>query len=274
MEILLTNDDGIYAPAIARLKQAVNNLGNITVVAPDAEQSGASHSITFNRPLIARKVFINNNFFGYGISGSPADCVKLAVRELMKQPPNLIISGINMGANLGINVLHSGTVAAAIEGAILGIPSLAVSLEYSAIPDTENAAVFTRKIIDCLIRHDLPCGTLLNVNIPSIPWNRIKGIKITKQFTLGLDERFDKHTDPNGQTFYWLASIGKPTSCEQGADIDAIKDGYISITPLRFDLTNHSMLNKLENWEWSETLTSLRFTNDDENLAGSEVYPR
>ncbi|MGR3318960.1 MAG: 5'/3'-nucleotidase SurE [Candidatus Anammoxibacter sp.] len=247
MEILLTNDDGVYTPAIAKLKQTINDLGNITVVAPDVEQSGASHSITFNRPLMVRKVFIDNDFFGYGVSGSPADSVKLAVRELMKKSPDLLISGINMGANLGIHVLHSGTVAAAIEGAILGVPSMAVSLEYSENPDIENAALFTRTMIDCLVKHDLPKGTLLNINIPAISWGSIKGIKVTSQYTLGLGERFDKHTDPKGQTFYWLTTDeGKPTSFAQGTDIEAIKDGYISITPLRFDLTNHNMLNELE----------------------------
>ena len=247
MEILLTNDDGVYTPAIAELKRIINGLGNITVVAPDVEQSGASHSITFNRPLMARKVFINNSFFGYGVSGSPADSVKLAVRELMKESPDLLISGINMGANIGINILHSGTVAAAIEGAILGVPSIAVSLEYSEIPDIENAALFTRTMINCLAEHKLPKGTLLNINIPAITWSSIKGIKVTSQYTFGFDECFDKHTDPNGQTFYWLTTSGKnPTSFVQGSDIEAIKNGYISITPLRFDMTNHDMLNGLE----------------------------
>ena len=247
MEILLTNDDGVYTPAIAKLKETINDIGNITVVAPDVEQSGASHSITFNRPLMARKVFINNKFFGYGISGSPADSVKLAVRELMKEPPDLLISGINMGANLGIHVLHSGTVAAAIEGAILGVPSIAVSLEYSDIPDIENAALFTKKMIGCLSENKFPKGTLLNINIPAISWNSIKGIKVTRQYAFGLADHFDKHTDPNGQTFYWLTTSAKtPTSFVQGADIEAIKDGYISITPLRFELTNPNMLNDLE----------------------------
>ena len=249
MEILLTNDDGIYTPAIARLKHCFSNFGNITVVAPDAEQSGASHSITFNRPLITRKVFINNDFFGYGVSGSPADCVKLAVRELMKKPPDIIVSGINMGANLGINILHSGTVAAAIEGAILGIPSFAISLEYSEIPETEKAAIFASKMVDYLQKYKIPKGALLNINIPSIEWHSIKGIKITKQYTLGIDERFDKHTDPYGQTFYWLASDTKPIFYEQGTDLEAVKDGYISITPLRFDMTNYKILHDVEKWK-------------------------
>lgn len=248
MEILLTNDDGIYTPAIAKLKQILGDLGSITVVAPDAEQSGVSHSITFNRPLIARKVFIDDLFFGFGISGSPADCVKLAVRELMKKPPELIISGINMGANVGIHVLHSGTVAAAIEGSILGIPSFAISLEYSDMPDIENAALFARKITNYLVKHKLPQGTLLNINIPAIPWMHIKGVRVAKQLTFSLGEGFDKHTDPNGQTFYWLSNDIKSLSYEQDTDMEAIRAGYISITPLRFDLTNYDELKEIEEW--------------------------
>ncbi len=250
MEILLTNDDGIYTPAIAKLKQVAQKLGNVTVVAPDAEQSGVSHTITFNRPIIARKVFIDNEFFGYGISGSPADCVKLAVRELMKKPPDLIISGINMGANIGINILHSGTVAAAIEGSILGAPSFAVSIEYSDMPDIENASRFAVYVASLLKTRKLPKGSLLNINIPSIPWHDIKGVKVTKQRALGGDERFDKHTDPNGQTFYWLANDPKRPEFEEGTDAKAIMDGFISITPLRFDLTNHGMLDDLCGWDW------------------------
>ena len=204
MEILLTNDDGIYTPAIAKLKEAIGTTANTTIVAPDAEQSGVSHTITFDRPLIARKVFIDGSFFGFGVSGSPADCVKLAVHEFMKPPPDLIISGINMGANIGINVLHSGTVAAAIEGSILGIPSIAISLEYSDIPDIENAAIFAKKLVDYLAKIKLHKEMLLNINIPAIPWKDIKGVKISKQHKLSISECFDKHTDPKGQTFYCL----------------------------------------------------------------------
>lgn len=249
MEILLTNDDGIYTPAIAKLKQTISDIANITVVAPDAEQSGVSHSITFDRPLIARKVFINGGFFGFGVSGSPADCVKLAVHEFMKKPPELIISGINMGANIGINVLHSGTVAAAIEGSILGIPSIAISLENSDIPDIENAALFAKKLVKNLNGNRLHKGTLLNVNIPAIPWNDIKGIKISKQYTRSIGECFDKHTDPKGQTFYWLANKVKLSSFEPGTDLEAIRSGYISITPLMFNLTNYSELQEMEKWD-------------------------
>lgn len=268
----MTNDDGIYTPAIAKLKQALNRRSlssrslnsrslnsrkkNITVVAPDAEQSGVSHSITFNSPLMARKVFIDNKFFGYGVSGSPADCVKLAVRELMETPPNLIISGINMGANLGVHVLHSGTVAAAIEGAIAGIPSFAISLEYSDMPETEAAALFAAKMADRLVEHNLPKGTLLNVNIPARQWKEIKGIRVTKQYAFGLDERFDKHTDPNGQYFYWLANMSEPVSYEDDTDLKAVKDGYISITPICFDLTDHKMVEDMKGWNGDDDLLS------------------
>lgn len=245
MEILLTNDDGIHTPAIAKVKQAVSELGNVTVVAPDTEQSGVSHSITFNKPIIVKKVFIDDTFFGFGISGTPSDCVKLAVNELMPKPPDLVISGVNMGANVGIHVLHSGTVAAAIEGAIFGIPSFAISLEYSDITDIENAAIFTKKIATYISKYKLAKGTLLNVNIPGIPWKQIKGIKVVKQYPYGHGESFDKYKDPNGQTFYWLASGSKKRLFEESSDVEALKNGYISVTPLQFDMTNHNSLDEL-----------------------------
>lgn len=252
MQILLTNDDGIYSPAIAVLWENISDLGEAIIVAPNKEQSGVGHTITFTQPLMVRKVFINGKFFGYGVSGSPADCVKLAVRELMKEPPDLVISGINLGANLGVHVLHSGTVAAAIQGAILGIPSIALSLEYSEIPDIENAAFLAKKIIKLVTKYKLPKAILLNINIPAIPRDRIKGIRITKQYTLEFEERFDRHTDPFGKVFYWLAGTGTPISYEQDTDMEAIKEGFISVTPLMFDLTNHNTIEGIKKWDWPD----------------------
>ncbi|HHT9124717.1 MAG TPA: 5'/3'-nucleotidase SurE [Candidatus Brocadiia bacterium] len=250
MRILLTNDDGIYSPGIAALKRVIKDLGDVTVVAPDVEQSGVGHSVTLSHPLRVREVYVDKEFLGYGVNGSPADCVKLAVFEIMKGQPDLVISGINLGANVGIHTLYSGTVAASIEGAILGIPSVAISLETSGVPDISQAAQIAKGIIDCVLHHGLPKGTLLNINIPSVSKDKIKGIRITRQYANGFDERFDKRTDPGGRTYYWLAGGDGYEMDEHDTDIHAIKEGYISITPLRYDLTNHELIPKIEKWGW------------------------
>ncbi len=233
MKIIVTNDDGIYSPGILELKKAMATLGSVTVVAPDVQKSGVGHSITFSHPLRVRDVYTNGDFIGYGIDGSPADCVKLAVREILKERSQLLVSGINIGANVGINVLYSGTVAAAIEGALLGIPSVAVSLEISeSSPDVKGAAETAKNVIALIMKKELPRGTLLNVNIPNIPKDKIKGVKITKQFSGDFDEHYDKRTDPRGIAYYWLAGTGCPKEDVIGTDMHEHKDGYISITPL------------------------------------------
>jgi len=253
MQILLTNDDGIYAPGIAALKHQIQTLGQITVVAPDIEQSGVGHSITFSHPLRIREVRLNNEFIGYGVNGSPADCVKLAAFEIMKKGPDVVVSGLNMGANVGIHILYSGTVAAAVEAAIMGFPSIAVSFEITdQYADVAEAAKVAREVIERIIKHKLPKGSLLNVNIPSRPSNQIKGIKITRQFAHDFKETFDKRTDPGGRAYYWLMGTDKSIHREEGTDITAVNDGYISITPLRYDLTDHGLYKKIEEWDWSD----------------------
>ncbi len=252
MKIILTNDDGIYSPGILELRKAMESFGSVTVVAPDIQKSGVGHSITFSHPLRVREVSSNGDFIGYGIDGSPADCVKLAVREIMKKKSDLLVSGINIGANVGINVLYSGTVAAAIEGAILGIPSVAVSLEISeSSPDIRGAAAIAKDIIGLIIRKKIPRGTLLNVNIPLVSKDQIKGIKITRQFSGDFDEHYERRADPRGVAYYWLAGTGWPKKDVAGTDMHALKDGYISITPLRYDLTDNTFLAEAESWEWN-----------------------
>jgi len=251
LKIIVTNDDGIYSPGILELKKAMATLGSVTVVAPDVQKSGVGHSITFSHPLRVRDVYANGDFIGYGIDGSPADCVKLAVREILKERPQLLVSGINIGANVGINVLYSGTVAAAIEGALLGIPSVAISLEISeSTPDAKEAAETAKDIIAIIMKKELPRGTLLNVNIPNISKDKIKGVKITKQFSGDFDEHYEKRTDPRGIAYYWLAGTGWPKVDVIGTDMHALKDGYISITPLRYDLTDNTFLTEVESWDW------------------------
>lgn len=251
MQILLTNDDGIYAPGIAALKHQIQTLGQITVVAPDIEQSGVGHSITFSHPLRIREVHLGNDFLGYGVNGSPADCVKLAVCEIMKKGPDVVISGLNMGANVGIHILYSGTVAAAVEAAIMGFPSIAVSFEITdQYADVGKAAKVAKGVIENIVKHKLPKGSLLNVNIPSRPSGQIKGIRVTRQFAHDFKESFDKRTDPGGRAYYWLMGTNKSIHHEEGTDLSAVNDGYISITPLRYDLTDHDMQKKIEEWDW------------------------
>lgn len=251
MQILLTNDDGIYAPGIAALKHMIQDLGLVTVVAPDVEQSGVGHSITFSHPLRIREVQVNNERIGYGVNGSPADCVKLAIYEVMEKKPDVVISGINMGSNVGIHILYSGTVAAAVEASIMGFPSIAVSFEISdQYTDVQSAARVARGVIERIITHKLPAGSLLNINIPSLPPDQIKGIKITRQFAHDFKETFERRVDPNGKTYYWLIGTNKSVHREEGTDINAINEGYISITPLRYDLTDDHFHKKIEGWDW------------------------
>lgn len=253
MQILLTNDDGIYAPGIAALKRHIQDMGNVTVVAPDIEQSGVGHSITFGHPLRVREVRLNDEYLGYGVSGSPADCVKLAVYEIMDKKPDIVISGLNMGSNVGIHVLYSGTVAAAVEAAIMGFPSIATSFEITEqYADVHNAAGSARGVIERIVKHTLPRGCLLNVNIPSRPSHQIKGIKVTRQYARDFKETFDKRIDPGGKTYYWLVGTNKSIHHEEGTDISAVNEGYISITPLRYDLTDTGLYHKIENWNWKD----------------------
>ncbi|GAN35201.1 MAG: 5'/3'-nucleotidase SurE [Candidatus Brocadia sp. AMX2] len=251
MQILLTNDDGIYAPGIAALKHKIQDLGQVTVVAPDVEQSGVGHSITFSHPLRIREAHLDNEFIGYSVNGSPADCVKLAIYEVVKQKPDVVISGINMGSNVGIHILYSGTVAAAVEAAIMGFPSIAVSFEISGqYADIHSAAKVARSVIERILSHKLPKGSLLNVNIPSIPPDQIKGIKVTRQFAHDFKENFEKRIDPGGKDYYWLIGTDKTRHREEDTDIHAVNEGYISITPLRYDLTDYAMQKRVVEWDW------------------------
>ncbi len=252
MRILLTNDDGIYAAGIEAINKTLGEIGEVTIVAPEAERSGASHSITWAHPLRVRKVYVENELFGYAVSGSPADCVKMATMEIMPEPPDLVVSGINLGANVGIHVLYSGTVAASIEGSILGFPSVAVSIDVSGYTDLEYAAIIAKDTIKQITKHKLPRCTLININIPSVKREEIKGIRLTRQYTYSFEESVDRRKDPGGRTYYWLVGGSEITVEENGTDIQALREGYISITPLRYDLTDHNLLKSLRSWDWKE----------------------
>ncbi|MEI7528541.1 MAG: 5'/3'-nucleotidase SurE [Elusimicrobiota bacterium] len=248
MEILITNDDGIYAEGIYALATALKKLGNVTVVAPDTQRSAVGHAITITDPLRVVPANRNGKFFGYAASGTPADCVKLGIKAIMNKRPDLVVSGINLGGNLGYNILYSGTVSGATEGALLGIPSIAISLNTFVKPDFAAAAAFAVKLAAGMKKRRLPPGTLLNVNLPNIPRAKIKGVRITNQSRTSFNDWFDKRTDPHGQTYYWMTGDFIPKDKDSASDLNAVNAGYISVTPIQFDLTDFKFIPELENW--------------------------
>ncbi|MDD2804134.1 MAG: 5'/3'-nucleotidase SurE [Elusimicrobiales bacterium] len=248
MEILITNDDGIYAEGISALAAALKKAGNVTVVAPDTQRSAVGHAITISDPLRVVKARRNGEFFGYASSGTPADCVKLGIKALMKKRPDLVVSGINLGGNQAYNVLYSGTVSGATEGALLGIPSIAVSLDTFVNPDYCPAAQFALKLaLQCKTRR-LPAGTLLNVNVPNLPAKKLKGVRVTNQSRTCFNDWFEKRKDPHGGDYYWMTGDYKPKDADQASDLNALRAGYVSVTPIQFDLTNYKFISELENW--------------------------
>ncbi|MFW6108386.1 MAG: 5'/3'-nucleotidase SurE [bacterium] len=246
MQILLTNDDGIHAPGLAALRDAVADLGETVVVAPDIERSGVAHSITLAHPLRIRKVYRDDTLFGYGVNGAPADCVKLGCDQILGDRPDLLLSGINLGPNAAINILYSGTVAGAIEGAVLGIPSVALSLAEVDEPNFPQAAAVARELIERLAPDALDPRTVLNVNIPGLPRTDIRGVRVTHQSRTGYDDYYDRRTDPWGRDYYWITGeLQRHFEHEPDSDLRALRDGYVSITPLHFDLTDYEALPAL-----------------------------
>jgi len=245
MRFLLTNDDGIYAKGLTALYASLSQMAECVVVAPEVEQSAVGHAITISRPLMVREVKKNGSFFGYAVTGTPADCVKLGVKELSPGPVDLVVSGINRGANVGINVIYSGTVSAATEGLILGIPSLAFSLDSHREADFTFAAEFARKLIHQIVENPL-AGVALNVNIPALPENEIKGLVVVKQGKARLVESFERRVDPREHVYFWLAGETMVAGDEAwDSDACALKRGFITITPLHCDLTRHDMLEEV-----------------------------
>jgi len=243
--ILLTNDDGIHAEGLRYLRMAAEKLGQAWIVAPETEQSAVGHSITLYDPIKVHEMTKNGTFYGYGIGGTPADSVKLGLYSLLPRTPDLVISGINNGANLGINVLYSGTVSAATEAAILGVPSLAVSVAKKKDPPFEWVLPHVEVLARWVLKNGLPRGVALNVNVPALPPEQVRGYKITHQGLARFRESFEQREDPRGNHYYWLS--GEPTAREtgEGIDVTAVTDGYVSVTPLFYDLTAHSHTKEL-----------------------------
>lgn len=247
MKVLLTNDDGIYAPGIFALYEALKADYDVHVVAPESEMSAVGHAITLSSPLRIQEIRRNGSFFGYAITGTPADCVKIAVQELLERPPDVILSGINLGANVGVNVLYSGTVSAATEGAFLGIRSAAISLNTRKNPDFRFAARFSKEIIRFMYENGCRGGTALNVNVPAVPPEEITGVCITRQGTARFKECFERRNDPRGNIYYWLSGETPVEDSNLNTDSVALKENKITITPVHYDLTCEKELKRLKN---------------------------
>ncbi len=245
--ILVSNDDGITSPGITHLIQAMKELGDVIVVAPDKPQSAMGHAITINEPIRLTKVDIHQGVQAWQCSGTPVDCVKLAIDKLLPRKPDLMVSGINHGSNSSINVIYSGTMSAAVEGAIDGMKAIGFSLcDYSYDADFTPVMPYVKKIAQKVLDNELPYGTLLNVNIPK---GEIKGSKVCRQAVARWKEEFDERTDPFGRSYYWMT--GKFVNMDHGTDTDewALANGYISIVPTMFDLTDHGRIGTINNWD-------------------------
>jgi 5'-nucleotidase len=247
MNILLTNDDGIFAAGITAAYKELVKLGNVTVVAPSDRMSGAGHSITVFEPLDCRKITVPGCFEGYSVAGSPADCVKLAVMELCPKKPDLVVSGINHGANVGVNVYYSGTVAAAMEAAFYRIPAIAMSYVHEEQMDFASAAKYAVEIVDKIKNLNLPA--VININIPALAKGAPKGIKVVPQSTMGFDEHFIKTQASDGGAFYQLAG-GDYKDVDVPSDTLAVVDGFITVTTLGFDMTDYKNMEKLHQIKW------------------------
>jgi 5'-nucleotidase len=244
MRILLSNDDGYFAPGIAILAEALANLGSVTVVAPERDRSGASNSLTLDRPLSVRKS-ANGYLF---VNGTPTDCVHLAVTGLLEQLPDIVISGINLGANMGDDTIYSGTVAAAMEGYLLGIPSLAVSLTSKAGKHYDTAARVARDLVMRLQGQPAPGPLLLNVNVPDMPFDELQGIEVTRLGKRHKAEPVIKATSPRNETIYWVGAAGAAQDAGPGTDFHAVSANRVSLTPLQVDLTHSQQIPVVKSW--------------------------
>ncbi|MEX0713595.1 MAG: 5'/3'-nucleotidase SurE [Pirellulales bacterium] len=250
MQILLTNDDGIYAPGLTALERELRELGDVCVVAPATEQSGVGHSITFLSPLVVKELFDGDRRRGWAVEGSPADCVKIGVFEFCPRRPDLVVSGINGGLNAGINVLYSGTVAAAIEGAFFEITSVAVSLEFSEHARFDRAARLARGVIEQILKQKGPSPQLYNLNIPTRALSAPSSVRVVPMGVSRYGEKFEKRTDPRGRSYFWATSDPPPPPGDQETDLTALAKGFVTLTPLDFDLTKRVVLSEMERWKF------------------------
>jgi len=258
VNILVTNDDGITAPGLLALAQAVRPLGNVSILAPDRNWSGAGHVKTLDRPLRIKEMKLADGSVGYASDGAPSDCVALALLGFFDQKFDLVVSGINPVPNLGHDVTYSGTVTAAMEAVIWDVPGIAFSL--GSIDNGLQAGVYSpavkvaQHVVSSVIEHHLPAGNLLNVNIPLIPEDQIRGYRITRQGTRVYRDKLDKRIDPRGKPYYWIGGEAPTGRADHGTDIGALAEGYVSLTPLQLDLTSYPAMQVIRNWVEGETI--------------------
>lgn len=249
MRILLTNDDGVDSAGLLALAQALSDDHQVEVIAPDRNWSISGHQRTMDRPLRVVKLKLADGSPAYATDGTPSDCVALAALGFLEEVPELVISGINHGNNLGDDITYSGTVAAAMEGVISGMPSIAVSMNIAPQWPVEVGAAFTKRLVEQVAQRGLEKDILLNVNVPNLPHDDIKGVLITRLGKRIYHDELISRVDPRGREYYWLGGNSVQDEREEGTDVAAIQDGYVSITPIHLDLTNHSLLDKLREWD-------------------------
>jgi 5'-nucleotidase len=250
MKILLTNDDGIFSEGIQVLKRELTKIGEVVVIAPECERSAVGHSLTLHKPLRIKPIFIKDENFGYAVNGTPTDCVVLGLKFIFKKKkPDLIISGINRGANLGGDLTYSGTVSAAMEGAIHKIPSFAVSIASREAKDFSFASKFSRELAKIVAKNKLPPFSFLNINIPAVKEEEIKGIEITYQSDRCYIGTVEERKDPRGKYYYWIGGTFPKNKAKKGTDVYAIINNKISITPIQLNLTNYKLYEKIKKWD-------------------------
>lgn len=255
MRILVTNDDGVFAPGLVALATELAQGHQVSIVAPEYEQSAVGHAITLSDPLRVKEVMVAGRFKAHALNGTPADCVKIGVLELLKGPPDLVVSGINLGANVGFNVLYSGTVSAATEAALLGLPGLAVSIDSYVMTDLGPAARIASRLADLVLEKKLPRGVCLNVNVPHLDLSKIKGIVVTRQATTPMREKFHKGVDPHRRTYYWQGGQEPAAEMEEGTDLWALDRGLVSVCPLSPDLSSDRGASHLCDWDFNDTIS-------------------
>lgn len=254
MRILLTNDDGVYAPGIAALRAELASLGEVHLISPATEQSGVGHSITFLEPLVCKQIFNGDDFYGIAVEGSPADCVKLGVSELIEDPVDLVVSGINGGLNAGINVLYSGTVAAAIEGAFFRLNSFAISLEYDSHADFRTAAKMAVPLISQILSQKDTPPQLYNINIPTAAVTKylhgqMPSVCVVPMGVERYGEHYVRRQDPKGRDYYWATNDPPPKPTEHPTDLTMLSEGHVTVTPLMFDMTDEPSLKAMSDWK-------------------------
>ena len=254
MRILLTNDDGIHATGIMALKRKLDEIGEVFLVAPERPRSAAGHAITLHKPLRSTKISLPENQSGYAVSGNPTDCVTIGVEVVMENRCDIVVSGINHGSNLGWDVTYSGTVAAALEGATLNFPAIAISLDShkrTEAKDFETAASFTAELVEKVLAQGITPHSLLNVNVPGVEPEEIKGVLTTFQWRREYIERVAVCNDPSGRPYYWQGGKLKPVVAPEGSDVHAVANNYISVTPIQLDMTDYPLLAQMKSWNFN-----------------------